>query len=125
MRGLRVVLAEDYFPIRHFIGQVLRAQASVEAVAEVDNGGDCIRLVQEISPDLAVIDFTLPDLSGLDVTRQVRKIRPSTKVVLIIDEMESEYTAPAIQAGAGACLRKDSIGKELVSFLETLHQYRS
>jgi len=124
---LRVVLADDHPFYRDGLAGLLR-KSGIEVVADVPNGEAAIRAVDELGPDVVVMDLNMPGISGLDTTRKLAEIAPATKVlVLTVSAMEADVTE-AIVAGASGYVLKEAAVEDVVAAIEAVaagHSYIS
>ncbi len=110
----RVVIADDHPFYRDGLAGLL-LKSGVDVVAEVPNGEAAIRAVEELAPDVVVMDLNMPGISGLDATRKLAEIAPATKVlVLTVSAMEADVTE-AIVAGATGYVLKEAPVEDVVA----------
>ena len=120
MKTLRIIIADDHGFIRQGVRAVIESQRSWELCGEADNGRTAVELVRKHKPEIAVLDITMPELNGLDATRQIRIASPKTKV-LILTMHDSEALADEVQlAGARGYLLKSDAAELLPKAIETL-----
>src|ERR671917_1081920 len=111
---LRVLLVDDHDLFRTGLRNLLEEQG-VQVVGEASGGGDALRVVREIAPDVVVMDLNMPGMSGVEATRQISAIAPLTRVlVLTISDQDSDVL-DAILAGACGYMLKDSSIQELMA----------
>lgn len=110
---IRVVLAEDHAIVREGFRAILEAEPDIDVVGEAGTGQDAVQRVLEQSPDVLVVDLMLPGLNGLEVTWQVCKQAPSTRVVVLSMHDSEPYVLEALRNGASAYVLKNSGGAEL------------
>jgi len=92
----------------------------MEVVGEAENGRDAVRLAKELSPDLVIMDVTMPDLNGIDATRIITSGGNSTKVIALSMYSDKQYVQGMIQAGASGYLLKDCAFEELVNAIRAV-----
>ena len=109
-----IVLADDHQIVRQGLRRLLEAAAGFAVVGEASDGLEVAGLVQRLRPDVLVLDLMMPGLSGLDVTRQVVKRSPATRVVVLSMYANDAYVFEALRNGALAYVLKDVTGAELV-----------
>lgn len=107
----RVVLADDHAIVSQGLEALL--QASFDLVGSVRDGRELVNLVTQLKPDVVVTDISMPGLNGLDAIRQIKKIRPLTKVVALTMHAEPALVAEALKAGASGYVLKSSAVEEL------------
>lgn len=110
----RVVIADDHPFYRKGLASSLR-ESGIDVVREVANGDAAIRAVVETSPDLVLMDLNMPGLDGLEATRRLTELFPTTPVVMLSVSAEEADVAQAIQAGATGYLLKESPPEEVVT----------
>jgi DNA-binding NarL/FixJ family response regulator len=99
---------------------VLENMDRVRLVAKVSNGWDVVQLSARLKPDIILADFSLPGLSGLEVTSLVKRELPQIAVIILLDEEDAKYIKAVEQCGAKAHLVKSRLAKELPSLLDKL-----
>jgi DNA-binding NarL/FixJ family response regulator len=119
---MRVLLADDHRLVRAGLRALLDATPNVEVVAEAADGEEALRLVQQLDPDVALLDIAMPKLSGLALLHQIKAAGLRTKVMLLSMYDNDEYVAEAVRAGAGGYLVKDAAVEELAMALQALER---
>lgn len=114
-KPIRVVLAEDHTIVREGLRALLDGREDIEVIAEVADGRAAVEAIAQHQPDVAIMDLGMPELNGVDATRQVRKDFPGTQVLILSMHSGEEYVRPAIRAGASGYLLKGSGLSDLVS----------
>jgi two-component system, NarL family, response regulator NreC len=125
MPNIRILLADDHAMLRDGVRMVLEAHPGFEVVGTADNGRDAVRLVEELRPDIAVLDVAMPDLNGLDATRAIRECCPETEVVVLSMHEGEEYLREALRAGAAGYVLKRAAAKELVGAIHAVRRGES
>jgi DNA-binding NarL/FixJ family response regulator len=110
---IEVVLAEDHALVRAGFRSLLAGIAGVVVVAEAGDGPDALAAIAAHQPDVAVLDITMPGLSGIQVIAQARLDHPKTRIVVLSMHDNEEYVRQALRAGAAGYLLKDSSPVEL------------
>jgi DNA-binding NarL/FixJ family response regulator len=111
---MRVLLVDDYAPIRQREKEILLEAQPETEIVEVATANDAIRLVTEQEWDAAVVDFNLPDESGLDVLGVIKRRRPRARVVVVSALPGDMYELAARDAGALAFIPKEEMDRRLV-----------
>ncbi len=120
---IRIVIADDHTIVREGIRSVLETAGDLDVVGEAATGAEALRLVEDLSPDVLVLDISMPEGSGLDVTRQLRTAGSAVPRVLILSVYDdTEFVVEAVRAGAAGYLRKDSSPSELRDAVRTVHR---
>jgi len=117
---LRVALADDHALVRAGIRALLEKIPGVEVVAEAGDGVEALKAIRELSPDIVLLDITMPGLGGLQVLNRVTIDYPEIKVVVLTVHENQEYADHAIEAGAWGFLPKSAASTELELALRTV-----
>jgi DNA-binding NarL/FixJ family response regulator len=121
-KPIRVLIADDHALVREGIRRVLDDDPGFDVVAEAADGKQAIAAVVETEPDVAILDISMPELSGLEAARRLRDRRPNLKVLILSMHDESEYVMRAVHAGAAGYLLKDDAGPALLrQAVRTVH----
>ena len=111
---IRVVLADDHAVVRQGLRFMLEQRADIQVVGECDDGARAVELVTELLPNVALLDLLMPGLDGIAATREIKRLAPSTQIIILTSYHEDEQIFNAIKAGALSYLLKDSSPQELV-----------
>ncbi len=114
-KPIRVLLADDHKVVCQGFRLILSRQPDVEVVGDAFNGKDAIELAARLEPDVVVLDIAMPDINGVEATRQILRNSPGTKVVILTMHKDAVYVREALRAGAKGYLLKESIDGELVA----------
>ena len=115
-----VVLCDDHRLLREGLRKVIESDADLEVIGESDNGRDTVRLARQLEPDVVVMDVSMPDLNGIDATRQIRDLGLPCKVLALSMHSDDQYVKGMLQAGASGYMLKSSTPRELVEGLQSL-----
>ena len=118
--SIRIILAEDHKITREGLTNMLNDQHDMKVVGEAENGREAVRLTQELSPDLVIMDVTMPDLNGIDATRIITSGSTNTKVIALSMYSDKQFVQGMIQAGASGYLLKDCAFGELVNAIRAI-----
>ena len=106
-----VVLADDHAIVRHGLRALLETEPDIKLVGEAEDGLETVRLVEQLRPDVLIVDLVMPGLGGLEITRQVRKSSPQTRVVILSMHANEAYVLEALRNGAlGYVLKGSQVG---------------
>ena len=114
------MLAEDHTIVREGLRALLDVRDDIEVIAEVADGRAAVEAVTQHKPDVVVMDLGMPELNGVDATRQIRKDFPATQVLILSMHSGEEYVRPAIRAGASGYLLKGSGLSDLVAAIQAV-----
>jgi RNA polymerase sigma factor (sigma-70 family) len=121
---MRVVIADDHTVVRQGIRGVLEDMDGLEVVAEAGDGEEAIGLVGALSPDVVVLDVTMPKKSGLEVTRELREQGVDVRILILSMHEDPEYILQAVRAGADGYVLKDVAPSELRDAVQAVHEGR-
>jgi two-component system response regulator NreC len=113
-KEITIVLADDHQVVRQGLRAILEGERNLRVVGETGNGLEAARLVERLRPDVLVLDLMIPGLSGLEVTRQLGKRSPKTRVVILSMHGDKSYVLEALKNGAAGYVLKDSSADELI-----------
>lgn len=116
---LRVVLVDDHRVVRSGLKSMLTAAPDIEVVGEAGDGQSAIELVAEISPDVVLMDLSMPGLGGSEATRRILETQPEVKVIILTSFSERSHVLGAIEAGATGYLLKDSDPEQLIQGIKS------
>jgi len=118
---IKVLLADDHSIVRAGLRRIVEESGDMEVIAEAADGREAIRLVRETSPDVAVIDISMPGLDGLEVVSQLRGYCPDLPILILTMHEEGQYVVRAIQAGAMGYMTKQSAPEQLLKAIRKIH----
>jgi len=118
---IRVLLADDHAMFRDGLKSLLSSTPDIRVIAEVGNGGDAVRRIQDLKPDVALMDLSMPEVNGIEAARMLHGRCPDTRVVILSMHSSSEHVFRAFEAGAAGYLLKESAGTELVAAVRAVH----
>ena len=115
--SVKIILADDHGIMREGLRALLEKQSGMEVIAEAEDGRTTVDLAHELKPDVVVIDISMPDLNGIDATRQIISASPHIKVIALSMHSDRKFVREMLAAGASGYLLKDSAFEELGSAL--------
>lgn len=119
-----ILIADDHEVVRSGLRSILEAHDGWQVIAEADNGKDAIRLATEQSPNVAIVDYSLPLINGIEVARNIKVRRIETEVLIFTMHDSDVLVKEAFQAGARAFLLKSDAKHHLMSAVESLMNHR-
>jgi DNA-binding NarL/FixJ family response regulator len=122
----RIVLADDHLLIREGLKRILREDASMEVIGEAGDGLELLNLLKQskLLPHMAIVDISMPNLSGIEATRQIKMIYPDIKILILSMHKDQEYLSHALSTGADGYLLKEDSDRELFKAIEMIRQGR-
>jgi two-component system invasion response regulator UvrY len=115
-----VLIAEDHNIVRDGLRRILAAHADIEVAAEAASGDEALALVKANDYDVALLDMSMPGLSGIDLIKRLKLEKPKLRILVLSMHGEGQYAARALKAGASGYLNKDSAAELLVSALRKI-----
>ncbi len=120
MSNVRILIADDHELIRRGLVSALSDRPEWTIVAEAADGRQACELAGRLTPDIAVLDLTMPELNGLDVTRQIRASTPKTRILIVTAHESEQLIRDVLDAGAMGYVLKSDAGRVLVQAIEAL-----
>lgn len=117
---IRILLADDHTILRAGLKMMLNAQPDMEIVGEAQDGRQSINEAQRLQPDIVLMDITMPDINGIEATRQIKKLLPDTRVLVLTMHEHDEYVFQALRAGASGYMLKEAVPTELITALRVI-----
>jgi two-component system response regulator NreC len=114
MKTITIVLADDHQIVRQGFRSLLGNQEGFSVVAEAGDGLEAVKVTTALKPDVLVVDLVMPCLNGLEVTRQIARLSPNTKAIILSMYMDEPYVIEALQNGAWGYVLKESSISDLV-----------
>ena len=118
--GITILLVDDHKILRQGLRTLLAKEIDMQVVAEAEDGRDAVRLVREMSPQVVIMDVGMPDLNGIEATRQILQESPETKVIALSMHSDRRFVTNMIKAGASGYLLKDSAFEELATAIRVV-----
>ena len=120
MKTVRILIADDHELIRKGIASTLAEVPGWTVVAQADNGRQAVELAQSLRPDIVILDMTMPELNGLEATRQILSNRTGERVLILTAHESEQLVREVLNAGAQGYVLKSDAGRALVSAVEAL-----
>jgi DNA-binding NarL/FixJ family response regulator len=120
MKPVRIVLADDHPLIREAIGHLVSNTPEFELVGEAANGKECLARVQELRPDILVLDIAMPEMNGEQVSRELRRRCPGVKIIALSGYTDRQFVRAMTKAGAKAYVVKSASGRDLIHALRAV-----
>lgn len=120
MKPIRILLADDHAILRRGLRALLEREPDLEVVGESADGRDTLKQVEDLSPDIVVLDITMPNLNGIEAARQILSRGTSTAVLILSMHSDEGYVLRALRAGARGYLLKDAVEGELIQAIRAV-----
>jgi two-component system response regulator NreC len=118
--SIRILIADDHQIFREGLRTLLQNRGDIEVIGEAENGRTVVALAAELEPDVIIMDVAMPDLNGIEATRQISTARKSAKVLALSMHSDSRFVTRMLQAGAQGYLLKDCAFEELALAIDTI-----
>lgn len=120
MGALRIMIADDHDLVRRGLKMLLEAHAGWKVCAEAHSGREAVTMAEELRPDIAVIDISMPELNGIEAARKIRKISPNTEMLILSMHHTDQLVREIIEIGAKGYIIKSDSDRSLVAAVEAL-----
>ncbi len=123
-----IVIAEDHKILREGLKSLLSSHPDVEVIGEAADGLEAIRCAQNLCPDLVLLDLYMPRMTGLDAIKEIKRVSPQTKIIVLTAYNTEEYILSCLQAGADGYVLKEDGSTELLTAIRRVlggHRYLS
>ena len=122
MSKILVLLADDHAVLREGLRSLLSLQDDIEVIGEAGDGQAAVEMVQQLHPDVVVMDIAMPVMDGLEATRRLKQQYPETRVLILTQHDNREYVFSLLQAGAAGYVLKKSGGAEVATAIKSVVQ---
>jgi DNA-binding NarL/FixJ family response regulator len=124
MKKTRILLADDHDLIRRGLRPLLEAEWGWEICGEAVNGRQAVEMAAKLTPDVVVLDVGMPELNGIEATRQIKMARPATEVLILTGQENDELVHRILAAGARGYMRKSDAGTQIVPAIKALCEHK-
>jgi DNA-binding NarL/FixJ family response regulator len=121
MGKIKLLLVEDHVVVREGTRQLLENERDMEVIGEAGDGEEAVRLAKQLKPDVIIMDVSMPKLSGLEATKQIKEMSPSSIVLILTGYDYDEYIFSLLESGAAGYLLKDVTGDELIQAVRRVY----
>jgi DNA-binding NarL/FixJ family response regulator len=118
--SIKIILAEDHQIVRQGLRSLLAGEPDMKVVGEADTGRKALKLAQELAPDVIIMDISMPDMNGIEATRQLQVESPEVRVIALSMHSDSLFVMNMLKSGAMGYLLKDCALEELVKAIRTV-----
>ena len=120
-KKIGIVIADDHPLLREAMRNAFEKHDDMEVLGEAGDGEEAVKLSSELKPDIVIMDIVMPNLSGIEATKQIRKVSPTTAVLILTAYDDDRYIIGLLEAGAAGYLLKSARGQDLVGAVRTVH----
>ena len=121
MEKIRVIIAEDHTFVREATRQLLEQEPDIEIVGEATDGAEAVALADRLNPDVAIVDISMPVMSGIEATERIKAVRPGIAVLILTQYDDDQYIFALLAAGAAGYLLKDVPSTEIVRAVRSVY----
>ena len=118
---IKVLLADDHVIVREGTRELVQREPDMNVVAEASNGVEAVELSRLYRPDVIVMDISMPNLNGIEATKQIKKFLPTTAVLILTAYDTDQYIMALLEAGAAGYLLKNVRGTQLIEAIRAVH----
>ena len=111
----RILIADDHAILREGLRALLSYYDDIEVIGEAEDGAQAISQVNELAPDLVLMDIAMPGMNGLDATRAIHQHHPQIRILILTQHEDRQYVLPLLQAGASGFVSKRALGNDLIN----------
>lgn len=121
MDQIKIVIADDHAVVREGTRQILEQEPDMCVVGEADNGEEAVKLVTANKPNVAIIDVAMPVMDGIEATKRIKAVSPSTAVLILSAYDDDQFVFSLLEAGSAGYLLKSVRGRELVDAVRSVY----
>jgi DNA-binding NarL/FixJ family response regulator len=115
-----IIIVDDHKIMRDGLRIILEQESDLEIIDEADNGRDAVKIIMNKKPDIVIMDIGMPDMNGIEATRQIVKDLPEIKIIALSMHYDIQYVSGMLKAGAKGYLLKDCAGSELIIAIKSI-----
>jgi len=124
MKPLRILVADDHDLMRRGIKTLLQTHPGWEVCGEAHTGREAVSQTEELKPDIVVLDISMPDLNGMEAARRIRKVCPSTEILILSLHFSDQLIREIVEAGVRGYIVKSDSDRDLIVAVETLAKHK-
>ncbi|MCF8070132.1 MAG: response regulator transcription factor [Desulfobacterales bacterium] len=117
---IRILLADDHTIVREGLINILKAVPGFDIIGEASNGREAVRMADELRPDIILMDIAMPELNGVEATRQIMKTNPEIKIIILSMHSNERFISEVFSMKASGYLLKDSSGSEIIKAIRAV-----
>jgi two-component system response regulator NreC len=117
-KPITIFLADDHTIVRQGLAKLLEGEPNLRVVGEAENGREAVGKVEALKPDIVLMDIAMPMLNGIEATRQIRRVCPQTKIIILSMHSHDRYISELFALGASGYLLKSSTGTDIINAIQ-------
>lgn len=122
MSSYNIVLADDHAILRQGVRKIIEESEDMTVIGEAGDGMELLGLLKKTTPDLIILDISMPNLRGIEATSEIKEANPAIKILILSMHKRKEYLYHALSAGAEGYMLKEDTDRELLSAIETIRR---
>ncbi len=122
MQKIKVLVVDDHTIVRDGISALLSLAGDIVVVGEATNGSEAVKMVEQLAPDVVLMDIAMPLMGGLEATRRISREFPATKVLVLTQYDDKEYFFPVLESGASGFISKAAASSEMVTGIRSVYR---
>ena len=123
--SIRIILADDHKITRQGLRSLIDENNDMEVIAEAENGRDAVELTKQLRPDIVIMDVSMPDLNGVEATRQIIQDNPQMRIIALSMHSDTLFVSEMLKSGASGYLLKDCAFEELEQAIRTVNESKA
>src|ERR1700676_3643416 len=124
MKSLRILIADDHDLLRRGVKELLQSHAGWEVCGEAHTGREAVAQAEQLKPDIAILDISMPDLNGVDAAKKIRKASPDTEVLILSVHYSDQLIRDILEAGVRGYIVKSDSDRDLIIAVEALANHK-
>ena len=117
---IRLFLADDHTIVRQGLAKLLNAEPDLKVIGEAENGREAVKKVEKLQPDVVLMDIAMPLMNGIEATRQITRLTPPPKVIILSMHTHDRYISELLRMGASGYLLKDASGRDIIQAIRAV-----
>jgi DNA-binding NarL/FixJ family response regulator len=119
-RNMKILIADDHSIVREGLKSLIDKQRAMEVVGEAEDGQTAIQLTKELMPDIVIMDVSMPNLNGIEATREILSHKPDTKIIILSMYTDKHIVKESLEAGASGYILKSNLLDELLKAMKSI-----